>query len=103
MRKLKFNGWAILSTIIALMVVLPNLDIIIHLFQKPNATWFHIKEYLLKDYVITSAIIVIFTIIFAVIIGVTLAWLISAYDFPLRKFLRWALILPLAIPPYIGA
>ena len=51
---------------------------------------------------LTSAIVVIFTIII-IIIGTTLAWLISAYDFPFRKFLRWALILPLDIPPYIAA
>lgn len=52
---------------------------------------------------LTSAIVVIFTVMFTIIIGTTLAWLISAYDFPFRKFLRWALILPLAIPPYIAA
>ncbi len=33
MKKIKFNGWALLSTIISLMIVLPNIDIIIHLFQ----------------------------------------------------------------------
>ncbi|MFP3381428.1 iron ABC transporter permease, partial [Bacillus sp. SIMBA_069] len=33
----------------------------------------------------------------------TLAWLIAAYDFPLRRFLNWAFVLPLAIPPYIAA
>ena len=52
---------------------------------------------------LTSAIVLIFTVMFIIIIGTTLAWLISAYDFPFRKFLRWALILPLAIPPYIEA
>ncbi|MBX9138934.1 hypothetical protein HCG75_16275 [Clostridium sp. K12(2020)] len=53
---------------------------------------------------LTSAIVVIFTVMFIIIIiGTTLAWLISAYDFPFRKFLRWALILPLDIPPYIAA
>ena len=53
---------------------------------------------------LTSAVVVIFTVMFIIIIiGTTLAWLISAYDFPFRKFLRWALILPLAIPPYIEA
>ena len=53
---------------------------------------------------LTSAILVIFTVMFIIIIiGTTLAWLISAYDFPFRKFLRWALILPLDIPPYIAA
>ena len=103
MKKIKFNGWALLSTIISLMIVLPNIDIIIHLFQKPNKTWYHIKEYLLKDYIVTSIIVVFFTVLLSIIIGITLAWLISAYDFPFRKFFRWALILPLAIPPYIGA
>ena len=103
MKKIKFNGWALLSTIISLMIVLPNIDIIIHLFQKPNKTWYHIKEYLLKDYIVTSIIVVFFTVLLSIIIGVTLAWFISAYDFPFRKFFRWALILPLAIPPYIGA
>jgi iron(III) transport system permease protein len=37
------------------------------------------------------------------IIGTTLAWLIAAYEFPLRKFFKWALILPLTVPPYIAA
>ena len=33
----------------------------------------------------------------------TLAWLVVGYTFPLQRFFRWALILPLAIPPYIAA
>ncbi len=53
-------GGHFLSTIISLMIVLPNIDIIIHLFQKPNKTWYHIKEYLLKDYIVTSIIVVFF-------------------------------------------
>ena len=36
-------------------------------------------------------------------IGTSLAWFVTMYTFPLRNFLKWALILPLAIPPYIGA
>ena len=87
MKKIKFNGWALLSTIISLMIVLPNIDIIIHLFQKPNKTWYHIKEYLLKEYIVTSIIVVFFTVLLSRIIGVTLSWLISAYDFHLGNFL----------------
>ena len=37
------------------------------------------------------------------LIGVTLAWLIAAYDFPLKRFFRWGLILPLSIPTFIAA
>ncbi len=103
MKKIKFNGWAILSTIFILMIIVPNIDVILHLFKKPNENWYHIKEYLLKDYVINTLIICVFTALFTMIIGTSLAWLVSAYEFPMRKFFRWALILPLAIPPYIAA
>ncbi len=35
--------------------------------------------------------------------GTTSAWLIAFYDFPARRFLNWALMLPLAVPTYISA
>lgn len=103
MKKVKFNGWAILSTIFILMIVIPNANVVLHLFDNPNDNWYHIKEYLLKDYIINTVIICLFTGLFTMIIGVSLAWLVSAYEFPMRKFFRWGLILPLSIPPYIAA
>ena len=103
MRKIKFNGWAILSTLFILMIVIPNINVIAHLFSEPNENWYHIKEFLLKDYMINTVIICIFTGLLTMILGTSLAWLVSAYEFPMRKFFRWALILPLSIPPYIAA
>ncbi|MGL5749305.1 MAG: iron ABC transporter permease, partial [Paraclostridium sp.] len=94
MKKIKFNGWAILSSIFMLMIILPNIDVIIHLFQKPNENWYHIKEYLLKDYIINTLIICVATGFLTMIIGTSLAWIVSAYEFPMRKFFRWGLILP---------
>lgn len=35
------------------------------------------------------------------VLGVGLAWLVSAYDFPFRRTLSWLLVLPLAMPAYI--
>jgi iron(III) transport system permease protein len=35
--------------------------------------------------------------------GVVSAWLIVEFDFPLRRILSWALVLPVAIPTYIAA
>lgn len=35
------------------------------------------------------------------VLGVGLAWLVSAHDFPMRRFFSWALVLPLAMPAYI--
>jgi iron(III) transport system permease protein len=39
----------------------------------------------------------------AVVIGVSLAWLVTRTDLPGRSVWRWLLALPLVIPPYVGA
>lgn len=101
--KKNINLWAILSVVVVLLVLMPTLDIVLNIFTKPNDNWYHIKEFLLKEYTINSLKVAVFTGIFTLIIGVVLAWIISMYDFPLRKFFSWALILPMAIPAYIGA
>jgi len=100
--KLNTNIWAMLSMVSILFITLPNLNILSNVFNEPNENWLHIKEFLLKEYVINTLIIVIFTGFFTVVIGTSLAWIISIYDFPLRSF-KWGLILPLTIPPYIAA
>ncbi|MBN8204047.1 ABC transporter permease [Bacillus sp. NTK034] len=98
-----FNGWWLVSLIGAAMILLPILFIFFSIFQEPNENWFQIREYLLKNYAANSIILVVLTGIFTAILGVSLAWLIAAYDFPMRRFFSWGLILPLTIPPYIAA
>ncbi|MFA9556025.1 ABC transporter permease [Evansella sp. AB-rgal1] len=41
--------------------------------------------------------------VLAVIIGVSLAWIVVRTDVPGRKMWQWLLALPLVIPPYVGA
>jgi iron(III) transport system permease protein len=101
--KKHINGWLMASLLGAAVILLPILTIFITIFQPPNENWAHIKQYLLQDYVLQSVWLLLFTGIFTLLIGVTLAWLVAAYEFPFKAFFRWALILPLAIPPYIAA
>ena len=37
------------------------------------------------------------------VVGVSTAWVVSAYEFPGRRIFEWALLLPLAMPAYIIA
>lgn len=101
--KYKPSSWGLLSFISVLLVILPCMYILFHIFDKPNENWYHIKAFLLKDYIINTIKIVIATGFFTMIIGTTLAWLIAAYDFPCKRIFKWALILPLTIPTYIAA
>ncbi|MGP4081357.1 ABC transporter permease [Pseudalkalibacillus sp. R45] len=101
--KAQLNSWAILSSMFSILILLPALLILLQLFSESNDNWEHIKEFLLKSYIFNSLTIVLFTSVFTVLIGVTAAWLVTAYQFPFQRFFKWGLILPLAIPPYIGA
>ena len=101
--KSNWNTWTILSILFIVIILLPSLSIILQFAAETNENWLHIKEYMLNTYIVNSVILVLFVGLFTAIIGSSLAWIISAYDFPLRGFFQWGLILPLAIPPYIGA
>lgn len=101
--KVHYNNWAGLSLLFIGIILLPTLFIGVKFFAKPNDNWYHIQEFLLTQYIQNTIILIFFTGLFTVLIGVSLAWIVTAYDFPLRKFFKWGLILPLAIPPYIGA
>ncbi len=102
MRK-RLNLWSLGSIIIALVIVLPAYQIVRHLFIAETDVWRHIKEHLLLRYISTSAILVGGTVLLSSVIAVSLAWFVTAYDFPFRKYVKMALILPIAIPPYVGA
>lgn len=97
------NGWTIASAIGAAVILLPILYVLTGLFRAPNENWATVKQFLLTDYIAGSVKLVLLTGFFAALLGVALAWLVAAYSFPLRRFFRWALILPLAVPPYIAA
>ena len=51
-------------------------------------------ELIFFDYVI---------LILTLVIGVSTAYIVSFYSFPLSNFFKWSLILGFAVPPYIYA
>ncbi|MFC4322379.1 ABC transporter permease [Litchfieldia salsa] len=101
--KTQFNIWALLSFIFITIILLPTTLIAIQFFGEANENWYHIREYLLIDIISNTVILLVFTALTTTIIGTSLAWIVTVYKFPFRSFFKWGLILPLAIPPFIGA
>lgn len=87
----------------AAFVLLPVSYVLSGLLRPANDNWAVVRQYLLTDYVVGSGKLVACTGFLAASIGLLLAWLVAGYTFPLRNFFRWALLLPLAVPPYIAA
>lgn len=89
--------------LLVLLISIPIFIVLYNLILPSNENWTHIYNYLLKEYVINSLKLIFGTAILSSLLGILSAWFISYYNFPYRKFFEWALILPLTIPPFIGA
>lgn len=98
----KLNRWTAPSLLIGLLLFMP-IAIVIGSITNFAASWQHITDTLLVTYSLNSIILVLGTVFFACIFGVSSAWMVTAYKFHGNKILKWALVLPLSIPTYIAA
>ncbi|MBN9644346.1 ABC transporter permease [Corynebacterium mendelii] len=95
-------GWLTGSILVVTVMALPIIGVLAGLFSPLNDTWRHIQKYLLADYLIQTAILTIGSVTCGIILASLLAWFVTAYRFTGSRFLAVALVMPLAIPPYIG-
>ena len=68
-----------------------------------SGLWMHYATTVLPTYVTNSAILGGTVAALASLIGVSCAWQIERYEFPGRRVLSWALLLPMAMPAYVAA
>jgi iron(III) transport system permease protein len=87
----------------AALIVLPILAVLATVLGPASETWAHLARTSLALYVANTALLVAFVGVGVISIGVTSAWLVTAYRFPGQRVLEWALVLPLAMPAYVMA
>ena len=92
-----------LGSAIALPALIPLVTIAVALLSPQTAVWAHLSQYVLPEVIVNTLKLVIGVALLAGVIGTSLAWLVAAHDFPGRRWLEWALLLPLAIPAYVLA
>lgn len=99
-----FDFWPLITGCIALVVCVPVITVI-SLAYLPGVenTWPHLIDTVLFDYIRNTVTLMIAVGFGTLLIGVSTAWLVTAYRFPGRKTFIWALLLPMAIPAYIIA
>ncbi|MGC9456540.1 MAG: ABC transporter permease [Halothiobacillaceae bacterium] len=88
---------------IAFPIAIPILVVLFHLVSPDLEVWNHLRESRLGEYVGHSLMLMIGVAIGVLALGVPTAWLTARYDFPGRRLVIWALMLPLAMPAYIVA
>ncbi|MDQ3494148.1 MAG: ABC transporter permease subunit, partial [Pseudomonadota bacterium] len=97
------DGWLLAALAVAAAMLLPLLSLVWTAAQGSAGLWAHIAVYVLPHAALNSVLLLAGVGALVVVIGTGSAWLVSAYDFPGRGLLSWALLLPLAVPTYIVA
>ena len=87
----------------ALILSIPILTIAISVFEPPGENWQHLKDTVLKEYIVNSMLLTCGVGIGTLLIGVSTAWLTAMCSFPGKNLFVWLLLLPLAMPAYIVA
>ncbi|MGR3813655.1 MAG: ABC transporter permease [Cognatishimia activa] len=98
-----FSPWSLGAIVIAAIVLAPICAVAALAFFPTENIWPHLLSTTLPRYLRTTLILMVSVGVLSAVIGTSTAWLVSRYQFPLRRLLEWALLLPLAIPAYVGA
>lgn len=100
---MKADIWSLLSLFIAFIVLAPICSVAwLALFPTENI-WPHLLTTTLPRYLKNTLILMISVGALTAMIGTGAAYLICRYRFFGSRWLEWALLLPLAVPAYIGA
>lgn len=86
----------------AACVLLPLLIVGWRSLGGAGTAWERVVQYRLWDYLGSTALLIFLVVMLAIAVGVTCAWLVSAYDFAGRRSLEWLLILPLGVPGFVA-
>lgn len=85
------------------LLVIPLSVILSAWGEMDKEIWTFLLEYQLGELLLNTLWLVASVGFGTVFLGTASAWLTAMYDFPLRRFYFWAMMLPLAIPSYVLA
>ncbi|WP_053083760.1 ABC transporter permease [Rubeoparvulum massiliense] len=99
----RWTSFYIMGTLFATLLALPVIYVIIQAGGTEFTRWQRLWNVRIPSLLSNTLQLTLSVTLAAVLIGVSLAWLVERVELPFRNFWRWALALPLLIPPYIGA
>lgn len=95
--------WPAGALLIAALVVMPIVSVVVLAFNPTENIWPHLLATTLPRYAANTATLTLGTGLLAAAVGTGAAWLVTMYRFPGVWLIEWLLLLPLAIPAYVGA
>ncbi len=97
------SPWSLGALLIAAIVVMPILSVVWIALTPGENIWPHLISTTLPRYLRNTAILMVCVGLLSGLVGTGAAWMVTRYRFPMSRWLEWLLLLPLAIPAYVGA
>ena len=91
------------AVVLATVCLLPMIAVALAALTGGSETLEHLADTVLGRYTATTALLVLMVSIGTLMIGTGAAWLVTMTEFPGRKLLEIALVIPLAFPAYVLA
>lgn len=101
--RLRIPPLQLMATLIAIGVLTPLAALLWLATQSDFSHWHNLAQHVLPTAISNTLILLSGVAVMVALIGVGCAWAVTAWQFPGRKALSWALLLPLAMPTYIVA
>jgi iron(III) transport system permease protein len=98
-----YRLWIGLAALVAALVLAPVIALALIASEGAGDLWPHLIANVIPVAFRVTGLLLAGVGILVIVIGAGTAWLVTAYDFPGRRILDWALLLPLAVPTYIIA
>ncbi|WP_235871452.1 ABC transporter permease [Shimia sediminis] len=99
----ELSPWSIGAVLICVIVLAPIIAVFWMALNPTENIWGHLISTTLPRYLRNTLILMASVGVLTASMGTGAAWLVSRYAFPGVRWLQWALLLPLAIPAYVGA
>ena len=98
------NLYKLLPWVVTCILLCPIIAIFLSAFViDESGSFSHLVDTVLFTYISNSILVILSVVLLSIIFAMPSAWFVACCDFPTRKKLQWALMLPLAMPPYIIA
>jgi iron(III) transport system permease protein len=103
MRASPARAWVLACVAVAAMLAVPVVVVAGSVFLPGGPAWDHLVATVLPGYIGTTLVLLAAVLAGVCLVGVSCAWMVTAFEFPGRKVFEWALLLPLAVPAYVMA
>ena len=97
------NSWIFAAGVVAALVLAPVVTLAVIATEGTAGLWSQLIADVIPPAFLVTGMLLLGVGTLVIVIGAGAAWLVTAYDFPGRRILDWALLLPLAVPTYIVA